>query len=391
MSQIEIVYLTEDPTLLDICQRYWTQADDGQYVEKATAIAVELGVTQNALTKMLSTSCYAVSRQAICKRCQQPMRMFTRAQWQERSTWRGWSCPDCRDIELVETEVISRARQEERQAAQRAALRRDYPFLDSPPIDVDALSFRTTAYLLSFLHSMSTTDSVSFGPATSAPLAPTDDLKSSILVELGQHGLIGIHADKTPFDAFVFDGPRVDAYYPTKAIWYLPSASGERVWRLARRLDESLQVDPWPDEWWDEADDLLHTLALHECLDYFSAALQHYDIEFNPKDKSRENIVHALGLYSIGQVCQHIHSAVRNAAADLAAHKQTRGTAGSSASARIRYYADNALAKGWDIPSRQRFNNAEQSALSKVLLGTVLKIDDAAEWNRRPNQRQTES
>ena len=382
MSPIELVYLTEDPDLRDLCRRYWAMNSHGGFVEKVADLAASLGVDQYQVPRVAAKSCRAFLPSCPCRECLRPIPVTSRSDASRLyASAEAAVCPDCLAATAAEEEV---RRQSELRAC-RDSVRRMFLVEDAPDLDTEMITLREAVYLLSFLRATASEDLRLFGPAYRSRLAPTELHMSDMLGFLRWLGWIAVDAEATPLDAFNFDAAAVESWFPSMAVWCVPAApTVPQVVDLMDRLAVALQTTSWVDMRSAEIGDLWRELALHECLGFLGLALARFGLDFNAGAKTKQAISYALESYSVGQACNFIFNAVKSAAADVTAGRATRGTAGVFVPGDITRRADAATANGWLVKHYRRNYDSARTVLSEVFFDAALGIGEEAGWTSVP-------
>lgn len=241
-----------------------------------------------------------------------------------------------------------------------------------------------------------------FRPVESVPerLTPTRDYDSNLLVDLNEHGLIGVDPDASSLRAFNFEREAdseeltIISYYPRSATWKLAEYC---LYRREGLLMEE-QVHPlkvfqdleewfdhtstWPplwavacegDEWWT----LWKEISLHECLAYLELVLAEHNLPFKAGDRTRFVLSSVLETFSVAQVWNMIWRAGRDAAAFYMRQNPTRSHAANTVPGSIQRQAERALAEGWDLKGFRRNPQLPRSVLSEAFFGRALRIGDS--------------
>lgn len=79
--------------------------------------------------------------------------------------------------------------------------------------------------------------------------------------------------------------------------WELPRAAMSRF----REIEEACLTARWPDAWREQAPDLAHDLASHECLAYLRHLAEDPSLPLPTGEKTMLMLDHALVTYSVGQ------------------------------------------------------------------------------------------
>lgn len=201
------------------------------------------------------------------------------------------------------------------------------------------------------------------------PLAP-GRMAGRILMELCQSGyIVAVDQDDGGCAFSILDGKlRINV---SKAYWMLPMSIANAIRDDGVAMIESIAIHA------DEVEAESRLTAKYECLEYLELILRRHGFDFNPGDKTKQVIDRVLQSRSIGQVCNIIHRAAKDAAAFYMREHVSKQHAANTVVNRIASYHDRAAAEGWVIKPYRRDFDCPISALSEVLFYRVMKIGDS--------------
>ena len=387
---IELLIHSEDPAIIDMCERYWQLDGSGNFVGTVRQIAEDHGLNQRELREVVKANCIARSFDVVCERCGDPYVFSSRSDYQSSSYERRDSrynqlCQNC------QTEVAEERRLEHEQArAEReAALRRQQQekrlaileMFSSVPeqlIDPRRLTLEDAVYLLSVVRFGATEDFNEIRPLINVEgsLAPTADFSREILTHLYARGLISIHPGSDP-GAFVFEEGEIHRYYPASISWRLAVGRDTKEnQQVIADLESAFAQEDWPEPWQDEWLPLWRTIALHECLEYLNVCMEDRGFKFNPGEKTVMVFNQLLDSFSVAQAYNMIWSASKSAADFYVRKSPPKQQAANSIIGRVQRRAERARDEGWETNPFRRDFRCPRSIVSHVLFSTALHMGD---------------
>lgn len=368
---------------IELCRRYWQLDEAGNFFYKVADLAREYSTKKHELPQIVAAHCDAISTTVKCAICNRPYVYTSRADFQQKSRFpRRWTCSSCEEeMQKQEREEFQIQQQKYRQLIQER-----YKTRNPGPIDLRKLSLSQAVYLASFIR-LCSQENFAFAASlesASEQLSPTTELSLQILSSLYEAGLIAV-SPNSPLEAF--EGDAAEKFYLSKVFWLLPfGTTSENVKDFASALEAALKLrGNWPSEWRHEQLSLWQQIALHECLQYLTVALQEHDLNLNPGEKTHAVIAQLLSDYSTAQIMNFIWRAAKDAAAFWVREKVTKQHAANTVVGAIQRYAERAKTENWDIKPYRRHFSCPQSVVSHVLFNSALQIGDKG-FDKKPSE-----
>lgn len=366
--------LTDDPALVDLCQKYWEIDSNGTFPHKVSDLVRASGMKRKDLERTLSSSCEAVSATVLCSTCQRPYVYLNRTDYQGLTRWpRAWVCDECKRLAAAEKEEAQRQAAE----AYRQVIVARYGGVELPPIIVDDLSLDSAVFLLSFARVYAAEDfsfAHSVEPVGDDLLAPTPAMTLEVVRQLYRTALIAIHP-QSPVTAF--EGEGADRFFPLKVLWTLPTgAISDHPKDLIEDVENALRAVDWPEHWLSDRLELWRTIALHECLQYLQVTMKEHGFDFSPGEKTKLVISQLLYSFSVAQIWGMMWRAVKDAVAYMARTHEPRSRAANTVVGNLQRQGERAMAEGWVMKSFGRRWDCPQSKVTQVYFNLALKIGD---------------
>lgn len=382
----DIVFLTDDEKLIEMCKQYWDIGDDGKFVYTVTSLAKHRGTSSHKkFSQLVSENCKVYLYNFNCSNCKEPFSVNTRTEYEQysRGLERGetYICSKCRQeeakrkAELAETEKRERAK----------IIKEYYEQIDIPPVNPHELSFTESVYLLAIIRAGAYENFSAVRPLElfETPLSPQPEFDYEIIKELFQGNQLFVHPDSSP-DAFTpFKDGKIDKIYTGKVMWLWRPTTREKErnesWRLAAEIENVFKTGAWPKRWIenDEHLELWKKVALNECFVYLRHSLDQHQMSFTPGDKTTQTFLSLLNDFSVGQMWNFIWRAAKDAAAYYQRGGITKQQAANSIVGSIQRQGERALAEGWEVTNYRRIPQIPISMITQVLFITALKIGDS--------------
>lgn len=412
--QLHVEFLTDDPNLRDLCERYWTMRGS-QFSHSVEDIAHRHGKTTKQVIKLVLQ--YSRAFRYHCPQCSRP-RTYTRGrsiladnpgrdypdQLCEDCKKSGWRRPVQPTVSSTNpsqhpsrSEQTSLSAAEVRRAEQaalkaqaehkRQIIRDAFPPVTVPYLDPSTLAFEDAIALLSLLRVGGSEDFYVIEPVSSyaIPFTPSDEMDREVLGYLIDEELIDVHPDSV-LDAFILseDDSDVAGYYTQDLMYYPligPDLAARRQW--VAELEDIFRSREWPTEWQQSWAPLWKRIALHECLDYLRIVLNEHKLPFHPGEKTHLVLDQALDDFSAAQIFNITWQAAKEAAAFYMRGGVTPQHAANTAIGGIQRRVERARNEKWDIHRFRRRFDRPISMMARVLFETAMQIGYAG-FTERP-------
>lgn len=378
MKKINLIFLTSDDEINNLCESYWLINSDLEFKFKTTELVKTYNISTNKITKNVRESSNAESTEIVCQNCDSHYFYTSRSDLQEKQRsleWyvNNWTCNIC----------VAKKKEEERQEIEkkkeqlRKIIKENYADKQIV-LNLDKITLEESVYLLSFIRFCGNEELTYASPLESTTfhdrLSPQSDFDYDILIHLYRNNIIRVHPD-SPLEAFIGEG--AEQFYPKKVFWLLPiSQNSGDTQGLIMELEEVFRTEKFPQNWINEKLILWKKIALNECLEYLANSLTEHNLTLSPGEKTIGVLNSSLENFSVGQIYNLIWRAAKDAAAFLVRTGTFKKHAANTVVGKIQGYGERAVAEKWDIKAYRRPYNCPQSIISQVFFNTVLKIGE---------------
>jgi len=380
-SKLHLGFFTEEVARNPpkICKEYWTLDSTGGFTHTVASIGKRFNLAPSAVSALVERDCRAYFPDAKCTRCGKPHQIKNRADFTIQKSLRNTPrvCHFCREAEQL---AAQRAAEEQRRLRalnlelELSSFRSTFGWV--PP---RVLAFEDAVYILSLFRAGGTEDLSGVVPHDdfAFPLSPTTEFDRRILDRLYRRRIIAIHPGSR-HDAIVGDQEPFTSFFPFKVHWLLPiPEDGPSSARYLEDLEAVLSNRPeWPRDWEEDAPELQRAVALEECQQYLSLALDEHGFDPRPTEKLTLVLRSVLKQFSVGQTFNFIWRAARDAAAFYVREQTARAHARNIVPGSIQRAAERAVAEAWTVKGYRRDRRAPESQISHVLFTMALKLPD---------------
>lgn len=377
---IVLDYLTDNPAMQDLADRYWEQDADGRFVVPVSDLADVYGINASRVSQVLRGHCIARCTDSSCPRCGLGRRLSSRTDYEQGGRWRYRStCDACQ------------ARDQEQAALAETKRRRDlrlwlveqFPPTGVPRPVVANWSLPTAVAVLALIRVGATEDFSTIQPDRGwrERLSPRIEFDRDVLVQLWEEGVLARHPD-SPVEAFEWEGDNTPTrWYPRSVHWTVVGATDPQdLQAIAIELERIFRHGDWPESWWDQLPEFARTLAIHDALDYLETRLSAHGLPFRGGEKTHLTLERILEDFTLGQVYSFIWRAVEGAAAFyMRSANVTRPHAANSVVGRLERSAERAITGKWNVNSYGRIWDCPESAMLSVLFRVGLQVEPMTE------------
>lgn len=374
-SSLELVSLTDDSGLRELCEAYWELGETGKFVHSIGSLAERFDVKKHDVPRFVGKACFVRDTSDLCPECQSAVTYRSRSAYELGSHYgdAGKLCGACLEDQRHEAAKAKIVERENRRAAIRSFLRTH----DEGPFSPDELSLGSAVRLLSFV---SASDALIEGRFTASKfphkLSSAPEYDREIVQALYKTNLIAWD-DSTPDDAFLAgEGGPFERYYPAKIVWRLSVREGasENIAAI-RSLDDFVRKEEWPEDWSEERSAMWREIAVQECIEFLTFSVEECRYPLPPLEKTIPLFQDLLADYSLGQVCHIIWRAMQ-----YATHQEARGFLSKDHAINyllkaMRKRGEDAKEKGWDIYAFTRNTNLPISTISLWFYKVFLKME----------------
>lgn len=381
----EIIHLSQDAAIRELCTLYWEVDGNNKFVFTVTELAKEYGYPSHTVSLIIKDNCRFVFPEYNCTSCNEPKTFKSRAEFINKDSYlnKDWQCQNCLDEERKEKEL----EKEDEEVTIRKAVSLDYSHSEDVDIDINKIGFLDSIYLLALLR-VGASENFEYIQSRDnflRALSPTTEMDRGILSYLFSKRLIFMDPDSR-IDSFVFDGERVAEFYIFKVQWKLPLGLLKKISgpSLVEKLERKFEEGDWNDGWGGSITAFHGALALEECIQYLNLTLSEHNLEFNAGDKTKQVLASVLRNFSIAQAHNFVWRAVKDAAAFYMRERVTKKHAANMVPGAIQRASEKALTQGWDVKPFGRNFQAPQSAISEIFNFLVLGVGDEGFTTVRP-------
>ena len=387
--------LTEERTF---ALAYWSRTELG-WKSTAKELTASSGLTPARQRERANAAAWSCSTTLICQDCSTPYVYHDRKDFEDRtrfgSTRSGAStapylCPDC----TTKRTAAARVEQVATQSRQREIVQSMFDLTEVPALDPEAFTLEDAVYLVSLVRAGATEDLRTIEALSTfrSTLAATPDFALDMVKHLHQRNLLRIHPASVP-EAFDWEGEKITAFDLTKVRWGIPVGGqqlpfGVFVGGLEARLGAG--PDAWSDAWKQEVPALWRKVILSEAVRHLLHCLAQHKFSFSPGEKTLMVLTAVLEKYSLGQVWNIIWSRAKDTAAYYTRERVSKEQAANSTISRIKGYAENAKANGWNIRAARRDFDTPMPTVSQVLFVHSLQRGFQYQEELPPPLEQTE-
>ena len=132
----ELIFLTEDEKLIELCKQYWEIGNDGNFIYTVTNLAKQRGLSSNKkLSRLISENCKVYIHNFDCSRCNKQLGASTRTEYEQYilAIQRGekYLCADCAQKEAKQKAEIAEVERKEK----IRIIKEHYNQITIPPIN----------------------------------------------------------------------------------------------------------------------------------------------------------------------------------------------------------------------------------------------------------------
>lgn len=367
MSIVLIIHC-DDETVAKICREYWNCRDDGTFHKTVSAVALDYGITQAEISKIVKHSSTAYSKHSLCNQCKTPRIIENRSALKSATSDCRWICEKCKR-ENIKAE--NNTKQEAVDAAYLKAVQ--------APVDINHLPTRASILLMAIMKHGESENLDEIGEYISNKtelLSPNKEYDLSIIKELYRDGIIAVSPNSN-MAAINLIGNGKFSFYIDQVKWCIPLADSTPMSEFYSTLEARITSKYLLENDYESVATLCQEICKIECLNYLELALAEHQLGFNPGEKTNRVISNALQHFSVSQIYCFIWRAAKDAAAFYARNRTSRDHAAKTIVSNIERQFERALAGNWNAPSYRRNYVYPQSVLSRVMFNALLGTDDA--------------
>lgn len=374
---IELKFNTNNEAIIELCKQYWQIDSELNFIHTVSSLAKKYALSSNDVSKKVKQSCIAFFTEDRCFQCESPHPYKSRSDFQKWVKYKTKTrlCDDC----ITKEHEAERRKHLEILEQRKKYISEEFALKEYELIDLNALSFDSAIYLLTFIRALGSENFITYGPLNTAniQIAPREDFCYEIIKHLYRNRFIVVHPS-SPVDAFEFKDDGQLLLILNKIVWTLSIGKNiDDIKNIFFELERIFREKYWPDHWQYQYLSLWQKVALEECLEYLNLVLTEHGLPFTPGDKTRSVLTNLLEEYSVGQVYNLIWSAGKDAAAFYLREKVSKTHAANTVVGNIQRRGERARAEGWSVKAFRRDWRCPESIISQVLFNTALQIGEA--------------
>lgn len=366
---LRIKLLTDDEQNARICEDYWRQDKQGEFVLKIREIATSYSMKDQDVSKFVKKNAFVWRNDIVCVQCNKAYQFTSRAQYKDKYKFRNQVCGAC--IEAKTRNISDKKKlmfMEMRQTAQKEQ------------IALTCHDLKSKIYLLATIKALADEPNTKIEPLSSHPactLSPDPDYDKRILnhlidkhillfsfdirLELKENYKNGSFRDDIDRHAF-------ELAYPHEKILNLIDdlSNNEKIYELKQSK---------------EFIDLCKEIQFNECLAFLKKASEEHQLCLATGNKVCLVILQCLKVFSVAQVYNFIWRGVKDSAAYYMRGRIGKRQTANATISNISRNMERALAYNWDIIPFHRNFTLTQSSLSHFIFDIILDSKDGGfEW-----------
>jgi hypothetical protein len=372
-----LCFLSDNPHEIDLCIRYWSQAENGTWSEKVASLLQDDGRSQRELLALIGSKCDAYVRGIKCHDCGSLSKVRSRQQVgivsrSFVSNGHIYRCPRCGEAAKAQKNIEAAAEEERKKEQLVRLLAPSEASLQ--PVDYEALGYTDTFFLYSVLVAAGECwqgRNLASLRAQSGNLAPTLENAAAIYTRLCFNRIITPSSSSSPrILRFVDEASGKFDFSPLEANWTLaPPSDGAPIEGLLTLLETVLSQ---PDQ--ASVAGIWLQVAEAECERYFGELCERYrfskDVVFT--DKVADSIRYCLDRVSLPQVWNILWCTMRDIAALIQEGKYIRPHVYNMIAGNIRRDIDRRLANNTPIRPWTRHRSEKEPIITGILFDKIL-------------------
>ena len=375
--------LTDSEIANSFCLRYWARSSEGDWSERFDTLLSDSGLSKREMLDMLKSACRFYFPRVRCSRCELQVSVSTRSEYSaligmiNRAEREPYSllCTSCAALAFAPNQISNYHLPKRPHDHVTNALMRLHE--KARPIDYEKLGFFQSCLLYAALLAANLAPGRNVLPPLEIQiedLAPTPELADEIYAQLCTDGILlpALSSDLTRFSLEQNTG--AVTVNIRKGAWTLANdVCGRSIEEILELLFRKLnQPDP------EATYALWYLVAEDECKRYFVSQWERYRFAhpgiYSAKISAMLQVY--LDQFSIGQMWNVIHYAVKNLAALTQEGEHTPLHIYNMLPGGIRRNADYRLANGQLIRPWHRPSPTSASWMTNILLDKILKAGD---------------
>ena len=372
-----LCFLSDNPSELDLCMRYWSQVENGTWSEKFSALLEDNGRSQHELRALIGAACNAYVRGIKCHDCGSSPVVSSRQQFDTLArsfVSRGhvYHCHKCGHAAQTQKNAEAAAEEERKKAQVVRLLGSSEAKL--PAVDYESLEYTDAFFLYSALVAAGECwqgRNIMSLPAQSGNLAPTLENAIAIYLHLHNKGIVIPSSSSRPrILKFVDEASGRFDFSPLEANWTLaPRSDGGPIEGLLALLETMLGQPDQP-----SVGAIWLLVAEAECERYFGELCERYrlskDVVFT--DKVADSIRYCLDRVSLPQVWNVLWCTMRDIAALIQEGRYIRPHVYNMIAGNIRRDIDRRLANNTPIRPWTRHRSEKEPIITGILFDKIL-------------------
>ena len=364
---LEIEFLTDNPDLIAILERYWAHDDNGNFIEKYDSIASKLNISKSVFTEIIKENCQVFVTNIFCD-CGKYAKIRFRSDFTKiQSKNHKYTCPECieKNFQLKALQEKNYILAQQEKFNQLLASQDDFKFDESKTNYIDA----ALAYLIY----------VEFEDKLNCNIKNDECIKLSpnranitIFQKLLSLGILKI-SKMTPYTV-IMDSLNGESYLDlSKIIWQISENPLNTIPLTIKEFITERALNPTPEE----IVELWKIVSIEECIACFESRCNEFRLpKWQATEEDIESIKYSLQFNSIPQTFNHIYSIIRDLAAGTQKKRfniiHIRNMFPASLKRRVNF----AVANSWEIYPMRRTTALKTPLLTTLLYDFILGRED---------------
>jgi len=374
---MKLKLLTEDPSIMAMCQEYWSVSDTG-FQRTVAAIASDHSISSYDLSKIVKTNVVAYSEDSLCKACNSPYQYTSRTDFNSHQSHVEWLCNDClAEQRQVESQRLADERQEKAEQVLNI-LQSAQAHFQGRHSNIEDLGIKEAVYLLSLIrHSMSEDLShiKEYENNSNERLGLDPEHDREIVKEIYNSELIYI-SPSSDLSSVELVSETQFRFNLGRVQWHLTIGEDVHPSQYIAQLENKMSSMEFLESHHEEIVDLSKEIALKECLFYLNHVLDEHKLPFKPGDKTKLVLSTGLSTFSVAQMYNFIWRAAKDAASFHLRKGVAKNHAANTVVGNIGSQIERAVANSWDVQMYRRNYDYPQTIVSRVFYNTLLHTDD---------------
>ena len=367
---MKLKILTDDETIVSICQMYWELDERARFVHHVEDIAVKFSTTIKKVCSLTKENATTESESLVCKSCDLGYSYLNRSDYYKlfKSMKNVWTCDAC----VIDHEV-SKYHEKKHAIAKRNDAIREMAYCP-----VIAPTFKESLFVTALVKFSISNDLAHLASYDSCAyvnrLTPEEEFDFEIYKHLYHNKFIQVDPSSNLGSVNVNkDGVQFDI---TKVGWLLTPPKNGSLLEHIKDNENFCQYRSCLTYMFDDVQEIICMLSYYECLSYLKFVMCEYKFYATPGKKAKIVFDKILEKYSVAQTWRLIWMAVRTIASDTRRVYYSQNHAVNAIIYKIESLFEKYVSEDTLLPSFNRPKELPQSLLSRLIFFDLLGADD---------------